>query len=217
MTGSESLIFVAGGRGQGKSTYVKNLIRKRPRVIVFDVMQEYHLEKGYTLVTSIKQLQGVMRKKAYKVAFQPNTQERAPEVWLHVLSGFLFRYQDWYISKGKVPPALTLVVEEMSKSAPNEKQVKDNRNFDEMIDRGRHKEIEVIGVTQRVTKAKKDFVENAEEYIFFRIGFRDAKMVESAYLSPEWHGKIGKLPVHHYIKINGFDVKTGKNTLKKRL
>ena len=214
MAGSEPLILVTGGRGQGKSCYTKKRIKKAQRVVVLDVMREYDKEPGFSLATTIEQVAKLQRAATYKIAFQPSTGNRSWSEWNHYLSKYLIAYQDAYKDKGKRPKPICYVVEEMSASAPNEKQVKELRGFDEMIDRGRHVEISVIGVTQRVTKAKKDFVEQAEEKIIFRIGSRDAAMIEREYLPPSWGGEIAKQAPHHFIQIAGLEVSRGKNILR---
>lgn len=217
MAGSEPLILVTGGRNQGKSTKVKALIAKLPRVIVLDVMREYHKEPGFKIAKTMPELQKLQRSGKYKIAFQPSLDKVGWPVWNHRLCKYLINFQDRYKVAGKVPPPICLVVEEMSRSAPNEKQTLDNRGFDEMIDQGRHAEISVIGVTQRVAKAKKDFVEQAEECFILRIGARDAALMESLHLPPEMKGAIGKLSQHEFIHVAGLDIKTGKNQLKKPL
>ena len=70
MIKNSSRIAVYGRSGSGKSTYVKNLIKKLKRVVVFDVMAEYSQLQGYETAYDINQVKAIMirKPKTFKIA-----------------------------------------------------------------------------------------------------------------------------------------------------
>jgi AAA+ ATPase superfamily predicted ATPase len=210
------IIGIYGGRGMGKSTYAKKAIKKRDRVVIFDVMDEYHREmkREVKYADSLHTISKIMQQcngDNFKIGYVPNAQIPADQA-LHELSMFLMKVQQPY-KDGKSKKKLTLLVEELSKSAPNEKQMKGQRGFQEIIDRGRHYGIEIIGTSQRVKAISMDFRTNSAEEIFFSIFDQSEVSHIEAKLPPQWRDKIMTLPPHHYIKVAGRDIFEGKNEL----
>lgn len=208
------IIGVYGGRGQGKSTHVKKRMGEYSRVIAFDPMDEYGEVKGFRRVECLADVLKEMKRgrgEKFKIAYVPHG-AADPALALHELCLFAIRAQAAYRA-GQSDKKLLLVVEELSKSAPNEKLAKGCRGFIEVIDRGRHSGIEVIGTSQRVKSIILDFRSNSSEEIFFRIHDYSevAHIVQK--LGPDWKGKLMTLRPHEYIRVAGSDISTGKNQL----
>ena len=197
---------VYGRRGMGKSTRVKEMIRSRGRVIVFDPMAEYERE-GFKRV-EWKDLPRAIVPMRFRVCYVPKRGHAAAaldQLCKHLLE----RWEGW---AGGVAHT-TLVIEEMSLSFPSEKLPADMWGMSAMCEQGRHAGVDVIGTTQRPARVSTIFRGNCEQsFIFSLADWNDVSAV-AGMIGPEWKGKIRELPAHHYLHYRDAKVATGKNRL----
>lgn len=206
-----------GGRGQGKSTGVKERIKREQRVIVFDPMCEYHRE-GMKVARSLRQVHQLMvagKGRQYRIAYQPASQNYTQA--MHELCVFLFKAQKPYFDN-KSKRQLVLVAEELNLSAPSHNLPANQRGFSQAVLQGRHYGINIIGVTQRPKTIAPIFRDNADIENVYKLACTDSiKYIESKITDPAYKNKIFALKPHEYLKIEGFSVKKDKNRLSKSL
>lgn len=159
-------VAVVGASGSGKSSYVKRLLRKERRVVIFDPMGEYGKE-GAKVCTTIAQLQEEMRKSFGKflLAYVPPAGREAQA--LNRLSHLCLKAQEPYRGATK-GPQLTVVIEEMNTCFPVHGGEAKAPAFAEICSRGRHSFIHAIGVTQRFAEVSTRFRGNLTECVVFR-------------------------------------------------
>lgn len=207
-----------GGRGQGKSTGVKQRIAKEPRVIVYDPMREYHREKGFKVARSLNDVRKLMiagQGMKYKIAFQPSTDNHAQAV--HELCKFLFFAQQPY-QQNKSKRQMVLVVEEMNLCAPSHNLPMNQRGFSKAVLQGRHYGINIIGVTQRPKTIAPIFRDNADVENVYKLSCADSvSYIEKKITDPKYQGAIFKLKPHEFLKIEAFSIKKCKNNLRRSL
>lgn len=197
---------VYGRRGQGKSTRVKEIIRPRGRVLVFDPMNEYGLE-GFRRV-DWQRLPAALSAGSFRLAYVPkrgHARQALDAICKHML-------ERWEGRRGG--PHITLVIEEMSISFPSEKLPDELWGMAAMCEQGRHAGIDVIGTTQRPARVSTIFRGNCEQtYIFGLSDWNDVGAVANM-IGPEWKNKLRELPQHEYLLYRDAKVTTGKNLLK---
>lgn len=151
---------VYGRRGSGKSYLVKKMLRDYSRIIVFDPMAEYGARRGWKTVHSPDELHtSIIKgwKKGFKISF---VAEQNYQKELHILSSYLWEAQKSARNK------ILLVVEEMNMGYPP--QIKaDYYGFPKLIMQGRHRGVEIIGVTQRPAAVNVNFRSNCASEHFF--------------------------------------------------
>lgn len=216
MNKNAGIIGIYGGRGQGKSTYTKALLRHYVRVIVFDPMREYAALSGFSQASNLSEVLAMVKKGKrvkYSIAYTPEITDLP--LALHELCKLLFAIQRPYFD-GKSNLDCAMVVEELNMTAPSHNLPKGQEGFKAAVLQGRHYGIEIIGITQRPKLVAPYFRDNASKEIIFKLACPDSiTYVEKKMPDKKWHGQIYTLRPHHYIKIDGFDVSTGKNSLKK--
>ena len=210
-------ILICGSSGFGKSTFAKALLKRKKRVIVFDPMDEYHKE-GLKRVTTLKGLRdAVVRSggKAFKIAYHPSGVGDAglPSA-LNSLCSVIMQAQSPY-KDGASKEIISLFIEEASLAAPNHMQKQGEEAFSYCARMGRHYGIEIIAVTQRFKEVLKSFRGNCHTKVYFRMTEHDdVAEVEKTLPDAKFKGKIGTLPVHECVIIEGLTAKKAKNTLK---
>ena len=208
---------IYGVRGQGKSTLAKQLVKDMDRVLVFDPQGEYAYLPGFKKV-AWGDMAREMAKPKFRLSYKP-ARGSAPEA-LHKICDKILHirepYAEW-MAKGKPgdPPSLqmTLVVEEMSVSYPVEKLPADLWGMTEMVERGRHSGVEVIGLTQRPASISTKFRGNCEEFSVFRLDLVNDVDAVCTYVGKEYRQAIRQLSVGHYLRVSSGHV-TPKRTQK---
>ena len=206
------IIGVWGGRGSGKSTRIKELTAGNNRLIVLDPIGDYAQEGGFTAYKTLKGLyQGIKRNwnKGFRAVLIVPRGENPREV-LEQLSDGLFSIQKPYY-EGRDSRKITLVVEEMALSYPEKTLGSKERNFMELINLGRHSGIEIIGASQRIAEVKKNFVGNAAEHYFFRMGAAVDYQAAVQLTGREHLDTLKALQTHEYLHFEQGKVSKGKN------
>lgn len=159
-------VAVVGASGSGKSSYVKRLIKKAPRVVIFDPMDEYGAE-GAKRCTSIAQVQAAMRDSfnKFRLAYVPPSGNEAQA--LNRLSHLCLKAQEPFKGQKK-GNQLTMVIEEMNTCFPVHGGEAKAPAFAEICSRGRHSYIHVLGVSQRFAEVSTRFRGNLTECVVFR-------------------------------------------------
>ncbi len=160
---------VWGGRGSGKSTFIKERTKSNTRIIVADPIGDY-AAAGFREYRTLKGLYGALKENWNKgfrcvlnLAGQPD-----PEAVLLQLSRDLMMIQQPYYM-GRDSRKITLVVEEMSILVPNTTKAKGDRDFLKLCNLGRHYGVEIIGCSQRMAQVHTDFRGNTSADYFFRL------------------------------------------------
>jgi len=157
------IYMVYGRRGSGKSYMVKKMMRGYPRIIAFDPVAEYGKLRGWKTAHSLEELHKLIIanwKKGFKISFPVAIHHQQA---LHDLSVYVWELQEGARQK------IMIVAEELDKGFPS-KQMKDSLyGFGQLIMQGRHRGVEIIGVTQRPKKVNADIRSNLEAAYFFRV------------------------------------------------
>ena len=157
---------VYGRRGSGKTTLVKGLIKSSDRLVVFDPMGEYARAPGFRRAVSVAGVLVHLKSgwgRGFRIAYDAGG---AYINRLHSLSLLLWQAQEPY-DRGADRRKLTLVVEEMNLGYPASGLPRGQDAFTRLVLQGRHRGIEVVGVTQRPALVSANFRSNvAETYVF---------------------------------------------------
>lgn len=208
-------IAVYGRRGSGKSTRVKALLRGHKRLIVFDPMGEYGREGLAEPADTLAEVRAIMRRRwraGFRIAYQPAGDYVAK---LHHLAEFLWHAQAPY-EDGSDPRKLMLVVEEMNLGFPVTKLPRGQEGMLRLVLQGRHRGIEIIGVTQRPAAVSADFRGNvAETYVLPLSQALDYKAVGEV-IGREHEPKLRALQPHHWLHWDGATLTEGRNKLSPR-
>lgn len=144
--------LVIGKRGSGKSVLTKHLIRSDSRLVVYDIMSEY--VNGVTFDDA--QMRELVKfwRHSYRQSFRIIYRPLSPKVEIEWLAHCVFALGD-----------LTFVVEEIDAictpfDIPLPMQA--------IIQRGRHKNIELIGVTPAPFGIHRDLTRQAKDIFIFR-------------------------------------------------
>lgn len=203
-----SITGVWGGRGSGKTTKVKELIRDRSRVIVFDPLEEY-AAAGFRAVRTLPELWSYVKEswQDFRLAYLPHDQYVAELV---VLSSDVFTAQAPY-KDGRDGSELTLVVEEMSLSVPNVKHALGEGAFLRLCNIGRHYGVSIIGTSQRLAHVHTDFRGNTSDDYFFRLRDHADHQAAIRRMGPEQADTLRGLQTHDYLHVQDGNVTRGRN------
>jgi len=209
-------IAVYGRRGSGKSTLVKRLIADAPRLVVFDPVDEYGGVRGIRRAPSLKDVRAMMRvgwASGFKIAYITTSDH--PRM-LHGLADLIWQAQAPY-GAGRDRRKVVLVVEEMNLGFPAFKLPAQWFAMGRAVLQGRHRGIEVIGVTQRPALVSTDFRGNvAETYALALATSHDYRAVFEVY-GREAERALRSLAPHNYIHFSGGSWRLGANPAKKIL
>jgi hypothetical protein len=198
-------IAVYGRRGSGKTTLVQRLLVGCDRVVVFDPLGQYAREFRWSGAVSLGALHLQVRagwERGFRIALTPSGDFAAE---LHRLSVYLWAVQEPY-DLGRDHRKLTLVVEEANLSMPVARLPGDMQGFLRLVLQGRHRGIEIIGVTQRPALVSADFRGNVAETCVFGLGFED-----DCRLFRRHAEAVAALPAHSYLRFVDGRVEPGKN------
>lgn len=143
------IILIFGKRGSGKSFLTMNVIRPRKRLLIYDTIGEY--TEG-VIVTDLVELQdfwGKVYQGNFRVIYQPVDPE----------GDFDSVCREVCICKD-----LSFVVEELDRFA---RPLAMSREFKEVVQRGRHHRVELIGITQRPHGIDKLLTSQAKQMLIF--------------------------------------------------
>tara|TARA_B100001989_G_C24541525_1_gene467881 strand:- start:865 stop:1518 length:654 start_codon:yes stop_codon:yes gene_type:complete len=210
------VISVFGARGGGKTTLVMELLAQgqRQRVIVYDLKDEYRFKKIRGKAALWKFLKQNWYRD-FKISYVPDARE-TPE---HVkeLSDICFaiaKGQKADESKGK-GKNITILVEEMSVTAPNQRYPAGMGGFPYVVNVAREWGVEVIGVSQRPAQANPDFRGNSTLNYYFHLSDRNDVQAVKAKLGSQAED-LKTLERGDYIKFHSGMITRGKTKPRRR-
>lgn len=198
MATEKIITLIFGKRGSGKSVLAKKTIEDRKRLIIFDTIGEY---TDGVIITDLSQLSDFW-KKVYRGNFRIIYQPVDPEGDFKSMCRVVYLCED-----------LTFLVEEI---ALYSKPLTLTREFKEIIQRGRHNRIELIGTSQRPHGIDKLLTSQAKQmFIFNTTEPRDIDYFKET-IGYEVVKKIAALKQYQYVKwIDGKDeTEIGKEQIK---
>lgn len=174
-----SLIF--GKRGSGKSYLADKLIEKESRLVVFDTLSEY---TGGVVFENREKFFDFWRshyRRPYRLVYRPLN----PDQEIEEIAGLVYAIGD-----------ITFVVEEIDCYCTS---FQISESFAHVIQRGRHKNITLIGITQRPYGIHRLLTSQAKEiYIFNTNEPRDRDYLKTL-LGQDVENKLDQLKQYEYI------------------
>lgn len=216
MNKDAKIIGVWGGRGSGKSTRIKELVKYESRVIAVDPVGEYH-EAGFQSYKTHQGLYKALRaawNTGFKFALDVSEHPDMQASFLK-LSRDLRQIQRPYYD-GKDSRKITLVVDEMSLLVPNRAMSANERDFLMMINVGRHYGVEIIGASQRLAQVHTDFRGNCAENYYFRTTAHVDKNAARQILGPTKADELALLQPHEYIHMADGQISKGVNDFARK-
>jgi hypothetical protein len=129
---------------------------------------------------------------------------------LHKLSVYLWNAMAPY-ETGRDRKMLMLIVEEMDLSVPNHRLPRGSEGFKQLTLQGRHRGIEIIGVTQHPAQVPVWFRISCPERYVFAVGLEDHGIMGTRY-----RDQVAALTTHHYLRFDqGGQVTHGENRLSR--
>lgn len=179
------VIAALGGRGSGKSAWVKQLLQRSapPRLIAWDFMREYQLPKQLdNLGDTIR----AMRDPTWSIAYRPNPSRAEAEF-------------DLVCRAVKAARKCVLVAEELAfVTKPN----KAPDAWRELCLLGRHEthaESTIVGVSQRPASIDKDFLACCDVIHCGRLAYPPDAQAVAPYLGCDWR-ELTQLGDLHFIE-----------------
>lgn len=214
MNKDAKIIGIWGGRGSGKSTRIKELIKPLSRVIVIDPTGEYIREKGFTSYKTLKGLYTAIKKhwnKGFKVSLDLSHEMDKQKI-VRQLSRDLLKIQAPYF-ENRDSRKISLVLDEMSLLVPNQAMKPNEREFLELCNLGRHYGVEIIGASQRLAQVHTDFRGNTAENYYLRM--MEHRDIQAAKGSIGQHAlELAQMKPHEYLHFTADGVKKAKNKAK---
>lgn len=152
----DSVVFVSGARGSGKSSWLKQYARGFGRVLVWDPMHEYAEAFGVAPVGSLSAL--VEAKGVPICVFAPDDPA--------LVSAKAF---DFFCLVAWTRGAGLVLVDELATVTHAGKAL---GWWGRLIREGRHRQIEIAGAAQRPAEIDKTIIGNATRLVVFRLGRR---------------------------------------------
>lgn len=208
------VISIFGQRGSGKTTKAKELLasKARKRVIIYDIKGEYPYQK----IQGMAKLAAFLKKNftgTFKISYVPDAREVSEQIAeLSRLCYALVDAQRQEVEKGR-GKNLTILVEEMSMCAPNQKYPAGQGGFQYAVNVARDWGVEIIGVSQRPAQVNTDYRGNASLCFYF--GLADALDVGAvaSKLGKEKAEELRSFKPHDFYEFHRGAIKKGKNKL----
>lgn len=147
------IILVFGKRGSGKSVLAAHLLKQYERYFVFDTLGEYTDGVIFDNISDLAEFWRSVYRDKFKIIYRPTQ----PAAEFETIAELIWKCKD-----------LAFLVEEIDTFGT---PYKIDENFANIIQRGRHRHITLIGVTQRpygihrllTSQAKKVYIFNTNE------------------------------------------------------
>ena len=146
------VIIITGQRGKGKTTYLKSIIEKYDRVIIFDLLGEFcQYETAYNLKEYFQKLTRLRKESFFYLNyFNPKNSEEDFDIVCKSIN----RLQD-----------IVFIIDELDYFTNANYTPKD---FAEIIKRGRHQNLNVIASTRRPHEIPRLVTSQLSQFITFR-------------------------------------------------
>ena len=162
-----SILAVLGAPGSGKSSWLKKTVKKPPRFMVFDTMNEWgHIGKSTSSIAELVRIVAAAKKGKFAVAFVPSSDEKIRAAQFTV-----------FCKTASAAGNLTALIEELRfVTKPSWAPMA----WAKMNLLGRHRGLKIIGTSQRPASVDKDFLYNATFIHTGRLLAKDLKAVAEA-------------------------------------
>ena len=208
------VISIFGQRGSGKTTKALALLKsqKRKRVIIYDIKGEYPFKKIRGLSNLAKFLKSNFTGN-FKISYVPTAREKGEQIAeLSKLCYALVDAQRQEVEKGR-GKNLTILAEEMSMCAPNQKYPAGQGGFEYAVNVARDWGIEIIGVSQRPAQVNTDYRGNASLCYYFGLADKLDRDAVASKLGKEKAEELMTFQPHEYYEFHRGAIKKGKNKL----
>lgn len=215
------LTNLSGGRGSGKTTFMREYIEDKKRVIVLDPMDDMGM-KGFKRIKAITGKNSIASHikdnwdKGFKIVVPTGHHDSECQAYLMKLKQALFVIQKPYkdgnrAMKGK---EICLCIDEAHKFIPNPPNGDLKPCLDDLLALGRHYGIEIVAASQRIVKVWTEYRGNAMQHYFFRQGDHNDIATIISMIGRDKHEDLMGLQAHEYLhldKTKGLHVSKGKN------
>lgn len=194
-------------RGSGKTTRARELVWRQPRVIAFDPLEEWAGFHGFQACHSLRELLGALKRswRRFRLAYVPAPGQLAAQ--LHGVATVLWQAQAPY----PTCPPLVLVVDELDQTYPAHKLPAQLDGMATLVLRGRHRGIEVVGISQRPALVSLSFRGNcARQYVHALAAQQDRQAV-LALIGREHAAALAQLAPHEFLEAHAGTVRRGRN------
>ncbi|MGH1403274.1 MAG: hypothetical protein ACRBDL_03435 [Alphaproteobacteria bacterium] len=214
-TTDQEVIAIFGRRGSGKTTKSIELLEAahRKRIIVYDIKAEYPFKKLYGRAEFARFMKTNWFKD-FAVSYVPNAKEKPEHI--RELSNLCYgiaqeQHQNFTEHKAR---NLTLLVEEMSICAPNQRYKEGMGGFEYAVNLSRSWGVEIIGVSQRPAQVNTDYRGNASQTYFYALA-DDLDITAAKQKLGKNSELLKELPRHAYFLVDATGkVISGKNKAK---
>lgn len=180
----KKITLIFGKRGSGKSYLARKLIENESRLLIFDTMSEYN--EGIVFCTEDYQQFCEFWKQVYIHPFRIIFRPLKPDDEIEQIGRLVYALGN-----------MCFVVEEIDCYVPT---FNISESFAHIIQRGRHKNITLIGITQRPYGINRLLTSQAKEiYVFSTNEPRDREYLRLL-LGQEVEAKLDSLKQYEYIK-----------------
>lgn len=184
MIDEKKIILIFGKRGSGKSYLANKLIENEKRLFIYDTLSEYN--QGVVFGTEEREQCLEFWRRVYIKHFRMIYRPLNPEVEIDDICDLIYSLGD-----------VTLLVEEIDCYCS---AFKISHNFAQIVQRGRHRNITLIGVTQRPYGIHRLLTSQAKEiYIFNTNEPRDREYLRTL-LGQEIDAKLDSLQKYQFVK-----------------
>lgn len=204
MTGSAQRIGVYGASGSGKSTKARELIVGVTRLVRFDPFAEGARGAVQTDARGFRAALAKNWNAGFNINVVPSYGHEMAD--LHAISTAI---RDAQVQTGARAP-ITFLAEEINTAFPVTALPAQYPGFGELCSRGRHFNVNIIGVSQRIAEVNTRWRGNTSCFYVFRQG--DARDVQAAtaMLPPGWRNAVTQLQNFEYLFVNAGHVTRGK-------
>jgi len=195
MAMDEKLIrLVFGKRGSGKSVLARSLIHNQNRYVIYDTLGEYTAGVTICDLDTLKRFWLKVYQRNFRIVYQPLD----PDAEFDAVCELVWECQD-----------MTFLVEEIDQYCQLHRMSPEMKNI---VQRGRHRHIELIGVTQRPANIDRLLTSQTKEmYILSMTEPRDIAYFKDA-INGNIEEKIEALEQYQYVhwQENEEELKIGK-------
>lgn len=204
---SAPVIGIWGMRGSGKTTRARELARTRARVVAFDPLQEWATFPGFRTCTTLRELLAALKRswRQFRLAYVPAPGQLPAQ--LHGVAAVLWQAQAPY----PACPPLTLVVDELDQTYPAHKLPAQLDGMTTLVLRGRHRGVEVLGISQRPALVSLSFRGNCALQYVLPLAAQQDRAAVLALIGREHAAQLAQLAPHEWLEASPGTVRRGRN------
>lgn len=170
------------------------------RVVVFDVQEEYS-GRGWTRCYDLDAVRDAMVANwsgKFKISFVPPDGETVEA--FHWFCKLIWQAQEPY-HQGRDDRKILIIIEEADTAIPNQKLPRKYSAAIGMINRGRHRGIDAIAITQRPALIMATYRSNVSSSYVLPLAFQNDKNVILEMIGRQFHRELSEMPNFSFLKI----------------